>query len=340
MATLDKTEIQRDEDLFASLPPYEPPKTGLLSTIPSWLVPYGELMRLHKPAGYYTFLFPHMYGSLLGALLAEDVPKPVDLLYTNLIFTVGSLFLRGAACTWNDAIDAPLDRQVLRCRHRPCARRAVTIEQAYGFTIIQSVFGAGLLLLLPSLCQLYATPLVLLLGFYAFAKRFTNYPQIVLGFTLAIGQWVGAAAVGVDVFSTENRQYLPATMCLYFSNALSAIIVDAVYSHQDLPDDLKAGVKSIAVAWQDKTKPLLWYLSTFQIIFLAFFGSLLDLGLGYNLLTVGGITAMNIAMVGTVQLDVPESCWWWFVNSIYLTGALLGGGMCMAYLKILPENSL
>lgn len=335
MAAYEKTENLSRKDRCADLN-YEPPKTGLLSIVPSWLVPYGELMRLHKPAGYYTFLFPHVYGTLLGALLAQDVPQPLELLYTNLVFTVGSVFLRGAACTWNDAIDAPLDRQVLRCCTRPCARGAVSIREAVIFTIIQSVFGSSLLFLLPGLCRLYAIPFILLLGFYAFAKRFTNYPQIVLGFTLAIGQWIGAAAVGVDVFSPENRQYLPATMCLYLANVLSAIIVDAVYSHQDLKDDLKAGVKSIAVAWQDQTRPLLWLLSVIQVIFLAIFGSLLDLGLSYNLVAVGGIGVMNIAMVSTVRLDVAESCWWWFVNSIYLTGILLGGGMGMKYLKSLP----
>ena len=225
---------------------YTPPSTFLFSHLPPWAIPYAELMRLHKPAGYWTFYLPHLYGTLFGAIMVGPEEAPISrLIQVNVVFLLGSLLLRGAACTWNDAVDAPLDRQVARCRNRPCARGAVSIRQAYYFTLLQSVAGLFFLAMLPPLCAVYGIPLALMCGGYAFAKRFTDYPQVVLGFTLAVGQWVGAAAVGLDVFKVRQHQHWQAIICFYLANVICAIVVDAVYSHQDLKDDLKAGVKSI-----------------------------------------------------------------------------------------------
>ena len=312
--------------------PYAPPNTFLFSHLPAWAIPYAELMRLHKPAGYWTFYFPHLYGTLFGAIMAGPEKVPISrLIYVNIVFLLGNVLLRGAACSWNDAVDAPLDRQVARCRNRPCARGAVSVQQAYVFTFVQCAIGLVVLTALPPLCMVYWVPLTLMCCGYAFAKRLTDYPQVVLGFSLAVGQWVGAAAVGYDVAKVQHH-HLPAVICFYLANVICAVVVDAVYSHQDLKDDLKAGVKSIAVAWQEKTKPLLWILTTFQIALVAAAGYLLELGTGYHLLATAGTALISWSMVYKVDLGRPESCWWWFVNSIYGTGACLSGGIFSSYL--------
>lgn len=326
--------LAAEPDPFADLPPYEPPTTGILSRIPASWVPYGELMRLHKPAGYYTFYFPHLYGTLYAALLAPSPPSFATLVKVNLYFLIGSILLRGAACTWNDALDAPFDRLNLRCRHRPCARGAVSFSAAVVFTAVQTIIGGAFLILLPPLCTIYAIPLTVLIGLYPLGKRFTNYPQILLGFTLAIGQFVGSAALDVDPLNKSLGMKRVGVAGLYLSNVLCAIVVDAVYAHQDLQDDIKAGVKSIAVAWQDSTKPLLWILTTIQVGSLAVAGIELNLGLAYQAVATGGTAAVSWTMVSKVQLDVPESCWWWFVHSIWFNGAALSGGLFASYLGL------
>ena len=317
---------------FSHLPPYQPPKAGLVSYLPSSLIPYAELMRLHKPAGYYAFYFPHLFGTLYAACLLETTPSLVHLLKVNSLFAIGSIFLRGAACTWNDTLDIEYDRQVARCRHRPLARGAVSPTTAHLFTLAQSTIAALILYQLPSACWLSAIPLIVTMGIYPFVKRISNYPQVVLGFSFALGQLVGAAGMGFDPLSETRQEVIAGMACLYFSNVLNTIIYDAVYAHQDLQDDLKAGVKSVAVAWQERTKPILCVLSAVEVGLIGAAGYLFDLGLPYWTLAVFGTAAVLGSMIWRVRLDVSEDCWLWFKLLIWLTGGTLSSGLFAEYI--------
>ena len=320
------------DDLFPNLPPYKPPDTGFVSYLPQSLVPFAELMRLHKPAGYYAFYFPHLFGTLYASTIISPVPDPSTLLKRNLMFVVGSLFLRGAACTWNDTLDADYDRQVARCRHRPIARGAVSPLAGHLFTLIQTVAGVAILERLPRTCHLPAILLTATMAVYPLCKRITHYPQIPLGCSLALGQVVGAAGIGLDV-RQQTLQTITAIGCLYASNVLNAVIYDAVYAHQDLKDDLKAGIKSVAVAWQGNTKPILCMLSFAECGLLGIAGYILGLGLTYYVGAVAGTAAVLGMMIKNVRLDVPESCWHWFQWTICLTGGALSLGLIGQYIS-------
>lgn len=326
-------------DQFAHLPPYAPPTTPLFRILPTALVPYAELMRLHRPAGYYAFYFPHLFGTLYASVLSPSPPSPTTLLHANLLFAAGSIILRGAACTWNDVCDADYDRQVARCRHRPVARRAVSPLQAHCFTCAQSIIGLGLLYQLPREVLPPAALLVSTMAFYPFCKRFTNYPQVVLGFSFALGQLVGAAAMGFDIRGEHNTAVIGGVACLYLANVLNTIIYDAVYAHQDLQDDLRAGVHSVAVAWRDNTKPILSVLATLEVGLLASAGYYFDLGPLYLCGAVAGTAAVLGSMINRVRLDVRESCYSWFARIIHLTGVTLAGGLCTEYLRRLYGNA-
>lgn len=312
--------------------PYQPPTSGLVSWLPPSWVPYAELMRLQKPAGYYAFYLPHLFGTLYAAILLYPVPDPLQLLRVNLLFAIGSLLLRGAACTWNDTLDAPYDRLVVRCRHRPIARNAISPTTANIFTLAQSLIGAAILYQLPSACWLPATALVITLGLYPFAKRVTNYPQVVLGFSLALGQLVGAAGMGLDLLHEARNEMAAGMRCLYLSNVVNAIIYDAVYAHQDLKDDIKAGVKSVAVAWRERTKPILCFLSAVEVGLIGVTGYELGLGIIYFVCAVGGTASVLGLMIWSVKLDVSSDCGRWFKWTIWLTGGTLSSGLLAEYL--------
>ncbi|MCJ1266490.1 Para-hydroxybenzoate--polyprenyltransferase, mitochondrial precursor (PHB:polyprenyltransferase) [Lobaria immixta] len=321
-------------DSLPDLSFYTAPSGRLMSSLPISLIPYAELMRLHKPAGYYAFYIPHLIGTLYASVLMTPIPSLLHLLRANILLIVGSLFLRGAACTWNDTLDAPLDRLVARCRYRPVARGAVSPLAANIFAMIQSVFGAIILYQLPPTCYPPATILVMTIGIYPLAKRITNYPQALLGFSLAVGQFVGAASMGMDLLQLTRREVIAAMGCLYVSNIVNAVIYDAVYAHQDLKDDLKAGVKSVAVAWQDYTKPVLCLLSTAEIILLGAAGYLMRMGPIYFASSVFGTAAVLFSMIWKVRLEIPSSCWSWFKWTIWLTGGTISGGLLAEYLVV------
>ena len=122
----------------ADLPLYKTPRKGFLSLLPSSWVPLGELMRLDKPTGLYLFYFPYLFGLLYAACVSQPIISPYSLAATSATFLVGTIIMRGAACTWNDNV---LDRQVTRCCLRPIARGAVSSAKGHIFTIAQSVVG-------------------------------------------------------------------------------------------------------------------------------------------------------------------------------------------------------
>ena len=324
--------------LFPDLPPYKPPASGIVSRLPRATVPYAELMRLHKPAGYYAFYLPHLFGTLYAA--TQISPSLTQLVRINSLLIVGSLFLRGAACTWNDILDAPYDRLVARCCYRPVARGAVSPLAATVFVLLQAIPGGLTLYQLPSICYLPAALLVVTIGIYPFAKRVTHYPQVVLGFSLALGQFVGAAALGIDPLRHTKGETLAGMGCLYLSNVVNAVIYDAIYAHQDLKDDLKASVKSVAVAWQDQTKRILCFLSMVEVGLLGAAGCLFGLGLLYIVVSVAGTATVLGSMLWAVRLDASEDCWRWFKLTIFLTGGTISGGLFAEYLTRLQYQSL
>lgn len=364
-ATFGTEEKQRSEsEHIADPPPYKPPKSGILSALPSWLIPYAQLMRIEKPHGYYTVLFPHFYGLLwasitLGLFDTTSPASPTTSYATKLLpkhtallrlirptgwFTLGAIFLRGAACCWNDTIDAPYDRLVARCRHRPVARGAVSTFQAHAFTLLQSIIGVVILVQLPNpaMCAICATPLVALSILYPFAKRFTNYSQVLLGIALACGQLVGAAtAAGLrtgsgslmdawgpytlaDLDKASNRRRIKGVaICFYGANVLSAVIVDTVYAQQDLQDDVKAGLKSTAVLWQKRTKSVLSLLSVANVALLTTGGIFMESHAIYYLVAVGGTALVLGLMIWEVNLRDANSCGSWFRRSILWSGLAL-----------------
>ncbi|KAL9621838.1 MAG: hypothetical protein Q9160_003811 [Pyrenula sp. 1 TL-2023] len=317
---------------FPDLPPYQPPQQGFVSILPPSFVPYAELMRLHRSTGYFAFELPHIIGTLwAAAALGSTAPTLTQLLQVNLVFMVGSLWLRGAACTWNDTLDAPFDRLVVRSRHRPIARGAVAPAKAHIFTLVQSAICLALLNRLPRTCQVPAALLVATQCLYPLAKRFTNYPQVLLGFSVGLGQLVGAAAMGLDVMAPMSVGVRSVVGSMYLANVINTMIFDAVYAHQDLKDDLKAGVKSVAVAWQGQAKTVLGFLAMIEVGLLELAGVRAGFGWSYTIVTVMGTALVLGTMLRRVDLENPSSCSWWFTHLIWYTGASLIVGLGLQY---------
>ena len=86
---------------------------------------------------------------------------------------------------------------------------------------------------------------LLLVAIYPFMKRFTYWPQLVLGLTFKWGALVGWAAV------TGSLALAP--VVLYAGCVLWTIGYDTIYAHQDKEDDLAIGLKSTALKFGDAT---------------------------------------------------------------------------------------
>jgi 4-hydroxybenzoate polyprenyltransferase len=312
-----------------ALPAYKPPTTGLISYLPAKIIPYAELMRLQAPAGTYYLFFPCLFSTFLAGAMAVPVAAPSAVLGTTALFLTGALIMRGAGCTINDLWDRNLDPHVERTRLRPLARRAVTPQQAIVFLGGQLSTGLAVLLSLPWECFWYATPSLILVTLYPLAKRVTYYPQFVLGLTFSWGAMMGFPALGIDLLS--NQAALTAAAFLYASNVAWTVLYDMIYAHMDIKDDVKAGIKSIALKHEKETKAVLSGLAVVQIGLLAASGYAAGFGPLFYIGSCGGAALTLGTMIRRVKLKEVKNCWWWFVNGAFFTGGAISLGLAGEY---------
>jgi len=309
--------------------PYKAPTTGVLALLPRSWVPYAELMRLDKPAGTYYLFLPCVFSTLLAAPLATPIASPSSVIGTTALFAIGAFIMRGAGCTVNDLWDRNLDPHVARTRLRPIARGAITVQQAIPFLGLQLFAGLALLLQLPWQCFFYATPSLLFVATYPLAKRVTNYPQFVLGLTFSWGAFMGFPALGTDLLS--NTPALISAACMYGSCIAWTLVYDMIYAYQDIRDDAKAGIKSIALAQDANAKAFLAAISAVQVALLAGAGAAIGAGPLFYVGTCGGAAATLGYMVRKVNLQSVPDCWAWFKKGAWFTGGAISLGLGAEY---------
>lgn len=309
--------------------PYTPPTTGLLSLLPSSWVPYAELVRLDKPVGTNYLFFPCMFSTILAAPLTNPITPISTVVGTCLLFYSGAIIMRGAGCTVNDLWDRNLDPHVARTRLRPIARGAITPSQAIPFLGAQLFAGLAILLQFPWQCFFYATPSLLFVAVYPLAKRVTNYPQFVLGLTFSWGAMMGFPALGIDLLS--NMPALISAACLYGSCVAWTLVYDMIYAYQDIKDDVKAGIKSIALAQQHNAKKFLSVVAGVQVALLAGSGMAIGAGPLFYGGVCGGAAATLGYMIRKVNLSSVTDCWAWFKKGAWFTGGAISLGLAGEY---------
>ena len=128
---------------------------------------------------------------------------------------------------------------------------------------------------------------------------------------------------------------LNALLSLFAAYTLCVTSVDMIYAHQDLSDDLKAGVRSMAVTFRGYPKLTLAASAAAQLVLLAYAGQLMQFSGVYFAVVCGGIVAANTWMIWSVDLDDSGECWWWFQSGSILMGTVLSLGMSAEYLRLI-----
>jgi 4-hydroxybenzoate polyprenyltransferase len=212
---------------------------------PAFSRPYLRLARLDRPIGSWLLLVPCWWSVGLAGMHARSLPS----LWHILLFFVGAFVMRGAGCTWNDLVDRDLDAKVERTRSRPIPSGQVTAKQAAAFMVAQALIGLAVLLQFNRFTVLTGFASLLVVAIYPFMKRITYWPQIVLGLAFSWGALMGWPAAFA-------RLDWPA-LVLYAGSIAWVIGYDTIYAHQDRDDDSLIGIKSTALLFQEKTRPML-----------------------------------------------------------------------------------
>lgn len=208
--------------------------------------PYLKLARADRPIGVWLLMFPCWWAQALAHL--DEGHAWINLWFLAL-FAIGAFVMRGAGCTWNDIIDRDYDGRVARTALRPIPSGQVTTRQALIFAIALSLTGFVVLIQFNLLTIFIGILSLGLIAAYPFAKRFTFWPQVLLGLTFNWGALVGYAAI------SGTLSWPP--LLLYAGAVLWTIGYDTIYAHQDTEDDALLGLKSSALRLGRLTQPAL-----------------------------------------------------------------------------------
>ncbi|NMZ53560.1 4-hydroxybenzoate polyprenyltransferase [Pseudomonas lundensis] len=195
-----------------------------------------QLTRMDKPIGIYLLLWPTLWALWIAA-------KGVPSLSNLLIFVFGVILTRAGGCVINDFADRKVDGHVKRTEQRPLVSGKISSKEALVFFAL--LMGVSFLLVL---CT-NATTIWLSFGglalaaSYPFMKRYTYYPQVVLGAAFSWGMPMA--------FTAETGSLPAAAWLLYIANLLWTVAYDTYYAMTDREDDLKIGVKSTAILFGD-----------------------------------------------------------------------------------------
>ena len=314
---------------------YKPPTSGLLSLLPLSWVPYAELIRLNNPAGILYFYFPFLFGLLSTACAIEPCPSPYYLCKVNLALLASIVAFRGAAVAWNDILDADLDRQVTRCQLRPMARNAIPPFKALCFAAAHLFAWILISSRLSREAVSLSTPYAIMHAIYPVSKRVTHYAPVILGLTFAWGVFIADAVLRGN-FTNIDLEYsvkiVPSSYSLYAACALWTIIYETIYQFQDLQDDAKAGIGSMAVQHSFNTKWMLSGIAVAQFVCLELAGLFMSAGILYHVGSCSTVIFLTV-MIVSVDLNVPNDCMWWFKNGTWMVGGSTSIGLLLEYLE-------
>ena len=262
---------------------------------PPFLRPYLRLARLDRPIGSWLLLIPCWWSVGLTGMRTDHFPS----LWHIVLFLIGAFAMRGAGCTWNDLVDRDLDGLVERTRSRPIPSGQVTVAEATAFMMLQALIGFLVLIQFNRYTVITGICSLLVVAIYPFMKRITYWPQIVLGLAFSYGALMGwPAAFG--------RLDWPA-LVLYAGSICWVIAYDTIYAHQDTEDDALIGIKSTALLFGDRTKPMLAIFYGLAVGLIGLAGALAGAGALFWL----GIAAFAVHLAWQiVRLDIrdPDVC--------------------------------
>lgn len=231
---------------------------------------YARLMRLDKPMGFLLLMLPCLWA--IGF-------APISVLYKigySLFFALGAFVTRSAGCIINDIFDRHIDKKVDRTKNRPLASGEVSLKEAFVLLSVLLSIALLILLFLPKAAIYVGAISIIPIIIYPLLKRYTYYPQVFLGFVFNLGV--------IIAWITVYKSFSLSAILVYLSAVFWTIGYDTIYALQDKEDDLKAGVKSLAIKFGDNVSQLVWILYRISALSLFIMGLNTQMNWGFYIL--------------------------------------------------------
>ncbi|RJG12854.1 4-hydroxybenzoate octaprenyltransferase [Pseudomonas cavernicola] len=253
---------------------------------------FVQLMRMEKPIGIYLLLWPTLWALWVAA-------KGVPSLSNLLIFVLGVILMRAAGCVINDYADRNFDGHVKRTRERPLASGKIAPREALVLFAVLLVLSFALVLCTNATTVWLSFGGLALAACYPFMKRYTFYPQVVLGAAFSWGMPMA--------FTAETGALPAAAWLLYLGNLLWTVAYDTYYAMADRDDDLQIGVKSTAILFGDADRLIIATLQGLALLCLLLAGARFALG-GYFHLGLGVAALCFAWQFYSTRAREPQAC--------------------------------
>ncbi|MCT9006475.1 menaquinone biosynthesis prenyltransferase MqnP [Streptomyces rhizosphaerihabitans] len=180
-----------------------------------------------------VFALPFAYIAALTAMFAWDKNIHWGKL---LLVTVAMVGLRTFAMAANRIIDREIDARNPRTAHRELVTGAMSVKHAWTGALVALVVFLAAAALLNPLCLALAPIAVIPMVVYPYGKRFTNFPQAILGLAQAMGP------IGAWIAVTGTWSWDAVVLGLAVGVWIGGF--DLIYACQDVETDREIGVMS------------------------------------------------------------------------------------------------
>jgi len=276
---------------------------------------YLLLIRLNRPIGIFLLLWPTLWGLWIAS---EGFPNTKILV----VFLFGVFLMRSAGCILNDIVDKDFDKFVARTQNRPLASDKLSSIEAF-IVAISLIFIAFLLVLTTNTLTVQLSFIAIILaGTYPFLKRHTYLPQFFLGLTFG---WSIPMAFAATTNSIPKIAWL-----LLIANILWTVVYDTIYAMIDREDDLKIGIKSTAILFDDADRFIIGLIQSLVLIALIVIGQQASLNtIYYFSLIIGG--CLFLYQLYLIRNRDPKKCMQAFLNNNWF-GLVVFIGLFINYL--------
>jgi len=178
------------------------------------------------------FAFPFA----LAALILAGWEKPVTF---SMVFWIimAVVWARSAAMGFNRLVDAKWDAKNPRTALREIPKGTISLQETGLFVMVSGALFILSAAMLSFLCFLLSFPVLFLLFFYSYTKRFTPLSHLVLGLVQSLGP------LGVWVAVTGSLSWKIVPLALAVGTYIAGF--DLLYALQDVSFDRQEGLHSI-----------------------------------------------------------------------------------------------
>ncbi|KAK0440574.1 UbiA prenyltransferase family-domain-containing protein [Armillaria borealis] len=286
-----------------------------------------ELCRLQNGMGCATVFLPVAW-SLAMVYHAYPELTGMECLTRAAVYFFLCIGIKCLIMTIDDILDYDIDANVERTKNRALPRGAISIERAWLFFALQVVIGVFLAykVLSPDALRvsMYVWPLYVL---YPTCKRWMYLAPIPLGLMFNIGVYMGWADLAPDAqipYYALTAAYIGATMW--------TITYETVYQHQDKVDDVKIGMKSLAILCGKFTVPICSATTVGFAALMSWAGYLNGQGIAYYIAVVLSAFILLKELLVT-DIDSPRQCMKFFLQTPTIGNLILGGMVVDAVLQ-------